>query len=116
MLTIYKLNDAVAALYDDLIASGKLSTTTIVIFSEFGRRVKDNGSGTDHGTAAPVFIIGGNNKGQIIGENPNLIDLDEGDLKYKIDFRSVYASLLNNKLKFNPKKIGIENNPIDNLF
>lgn len=111
-----ELNDAVAALYDDLIASGKLSTTTIVIFSEFGRRVKDNGSGTDHGTAAPMFIIGGNNKGQIIGENPNLFDLDEGDLKYKIDFRSVYASLLNNKLKFNPKKIGIDNNPIDNLF
>lgn len=111
-----ELNDAVAALYDDLITSGKLSTTTIIIFSEFGRRVKDNGSGTDHGTAAPVFIIGGNNKGKIIGENPNLIDLDEGDLKYKIDFRSVYATLLNNKLKFNPKMIGIDNNPIDNLF
>ena len=111
-----ELNDAVSALYDDLKNSGKLASTTIVIFSEFGIRVKDNGSGTDHGTAAPMFIIGGNNKGQLIGENPNLLDLDEGDLKYKIDFRSVYATLLQNKLGFNPEKIGLHNNPINNLF
>ena len=67
------MNDAIATLYDDLKTSNKLNTTTIVIFSEFGRRVKDNGKGTDHGTAAPMFIIGGNNKGKIIGENPDLI-------------------------------------------
>ena len=111
-----ELNDAVSALYDDLKDSGKLVSTTIVIFSEFGRRVKDNGSGTDHGTAAPMFIIGGNNKGQIIGENPNLIDLDEGDLKYKIDFRSVYATLLQSKLSFKPINIGLKNSTIDKLF
>lgn len=111
-----ELNDAVSTLYDDLKASEKLATTTIVIFSEFGRRVKDNGSGTDHGTAAPMFIIGGNNKGKIIGDNPNLIDLDEGDLKYKIDFRSVYATLLQNKLNFDPTKIGLNGNTLEDLF
>lgn len=111
-----ELNDAVSALYDDLKKTGKLASTTIVIFSEFGRRVKDNGSGTDHGTAAPMFIIGGSNKGQIIGENPDLLNLDEGDLKYKIDFRSVYATLLQNKLGFNPYQIGIIEKTINNLF
>jgi uncharacterized protein (DUF1501 family) len=80
---------------------------TIVIFSEFGRCVQDNGKGTDHGTAAPMFIIGGNTKGKIIGNNPNLSDLDKGDLKYAIDFRSVYGALLQNKLDFNPAQIGI---------
>lgn len=111
-----ELNDAIATLYDDLKASNKLNTTTIVIFSEFGRRVKDNGKGTDHGTAAPIFIIGGNNKGKIIGENPDLIDLDKGDLKYKIDFRSVYASLLKNQLNFNPKQIGLNAIPLEKIF
>jgi uncharacterized protein (DUF1501 family) len=111
-----ELNDAIATLYDDLKTSNKLNTTTIVIFSEFGRRVKDNGKGTDHGTAAPMFIIGGNNKGKIIGENPDLIDLDNGDLKYKIDFRSVYASLLKNQLNFNPKQIGLNAIPLEKIF
>ena len=63
-----------------------------------------------------MFIIGGNNKGTIIGDNPNLIDLDEGDLKYKIDFRSVYATLLQNKLNFDPTKIGVNGNILENLF
>lgn len=111
-----ELNAAISVFYDDLKASGRLSSTTIVLFSEFGRRVKDNGNGTDHGTAAPVIIIGGNNKNKIIGENPNLTDLDEGDLKYKIDFRSIYATLLQEKLDFNPQKIGIKENSIRELF
>ena len=55
-----ELNDAVFTLYTDLKQANLLPYTTIVIFSEFGRRVQDNGKGTDHGTAAPVFIIGGN--------------------------------------------------------
>ena len=86
------------------------------MFSEFGRRVKDNGNGTDHGTAAPMFVIGGNNKGKIIGNNPNLYDLDKGDLKHEVDFRSVYASLLQNKMNFDSSKIGINNNPLNGLF
>jgi uncharacterized protein (DUF1501 family) len=89
---------------------------TIVVFSESGRRVKDNGKGTDHGTAAPMFVIGGNNKGNSIGNNPNLTDLDNGDLKYDIDFRSVYSSLLEKKLHFDPKNIGLKNKSLEGLF
>ena len=93
-----------------------LQNVTIVVFSEFGRRVADNGRGTDHGTAAPMFVIGGNNRGKVIGGNPNLADLDKGDLKHQIDFRSVYASLLEQKLNFNPSKIGIQNSSLKGLF
>lgn len=111
-----ELNDAVYSFYEDLKKSQQLQNVTIVVFSEFGRRVKDNGRGTDHGTAAPMFVIGGNNRGKIIGRNPNLSDLDNGDLKHEIDFRSVYASLLKNKLDFDASKIGIQNKALEGLF
>jgi uncharacterized protein (DUF1501 family) len=111
-----ELNDAIFCCYSDLKKAQVLQNTTIVVFSEFGRRVKDNGKGTDHGTAAPLFVIGGNTKGNVIGKNPNLTDLDEGDLKYQIDFRSVYSSLLQQKLAFEPTKIGIKNSPLQGLF
>ena len=110
------LNDAVFSFYEDLKKSQQLQNVTIVVFSEFGRPVKDNGRGTDHGTAAPMFIIGGNNRGKIIGKNPNLSDLENGDLKHEIDFRSVYASLLQNKLNFDSTKIGIRNKALEGLF
>lgn len=110
------LNDAVFAFYNDLKTASLLQNVTLVVFSEFGRRVKDNGRGTDHGTAAPMFIIGGQNKGKIIGNNPNLADLENGDLKHEIDFRSVYASLLQEKLSFDYSKIGISNTPLAGLF
>jgi uncharacterized protein (DUF1501 family) len=113
---LLELNDAIFSFYNDLKSANLLQNTTLVVFSEFGRRVKDNGSGTDHGTAAPMFVIGGNNKGKVIGSNPNLMDLDNGDLKHQIDFRSVYASLLQNKLAFDPKKIGIKNSALQGLF
>ena len=111
-----ELNDAVFSFYQDLKKTQQLQNVTIVVFSEFGRRVHDNGKGTDHGTAAPMFIIGGNNKGKIIGNNPNLSDLDNGDLKHEIDFRSVYASLLQNKMNFDYTKIGIKNKALEGLF
>ena len=111
-----ELNDALFTFYSDLKKANLLQNVTIVVFSEFGRRVKDNGKGTDHGTAAPMFVIGGSNKGKIIGNNPNLSDLDNGDLKYEVDFRSVYASLLQNKMNFDASKIGIKNNPLNGLF
>lgn len=111
-----ELNDAVASFYSDLKNAKLLQNVTLVIFSEFGRRVKDNGSGTDHGTAAPMFIIGGSNKGKVFGTNPNLSDLDNGDLKHEIDFRSVYASLLQDKMNFDAKKIGIKNAVLKGLF
>lgn len=111
-----ELNDAIFSFYTDLKKAQLLQNVTIIVFSEFGRRVKDNGNGTDHGTAAPLFIIGGNNSGKIIGNNPNLNDLDNGDLKYEIDFRSIYAALLQSKMDFDYKKIGITNTPIKELF
>lgn len=111
-----ELNDAIFSFYQDLKKAQLLQNVTIVVFSEFGRRVKDNGNGTDHGTAAPMFIIGGNNKGTIIGKNPNLSDLDNGDLKYETDFRSVYATLLKQKMNFDYSKIGITNNQINGVF
>lgn len=110
------LNDSLFSFYKDLKQANLLQNVTIVVFSEFGRRVKDNGNGTDHGTAAPMFIIGGNNKGTILGRNPNLADLDNGDLKYETDFRSVYASLLKEKLDFDYTKIGIKNRAVSGLF
>ncbi|MEG0849699.1 MAG: DUF1501 domain-containing protein [Flavobacterium sp.] len=110
------LNDALYSFYQDLKQAKLLQNVTIVVFSEFGRRVKDNGNGTDHGTAAPMFIIGGNNKGTVLGNNPDLSNLDNGDLKYEIDFRSVYASLLQQKMNFDYSKIGIRNKPVSGLF
>lgn len=110
------LNDAVFSFYNDIKEANLLNEVTVVIFSEFGRRVADNGNGTDHGKAAPMFIIGGGNKGKLLGGNPNLADLDGGDLKYTIDFRSVYASLLKDKFSFDPSLIGIKNQPLTGLF
>ena len=111
-----ELNDAIFSFYTELKKAQLLQNVTLVVFSEFGRRVKDNGKGTDHGTAAPLFIIGGNNKGKIIGNNPNLSDLDNGDLKHEADFRSVYASLLQNKMNFDYTKIGITNPVLNGIF
>ena len=111
-----ELNDALMGFYNDLKHAKLLQNTTIIVFSEFGRRVKDNGSGTDHGAAAPVFVIGGANQGKIIGTNPNLSNLDNGDLKHEIDFRSLYASLLQQKMNFDPTKIGIDNKILKGLF
>lgn len=111
-----ELNDAIFSFYLELKQANLLQNVTIVVFSEFGRRVKDNGNGTDHGTAAPLFIIGGNNKGTIIGGNPNLSNLDNGDLKFETDFRSIYATLLKQKLQFDYTKIGIKNQILNELF
>jgi uncharacterized protein (DUF1501 family) len=90
------LANGVSAFYNDLAAHGKADNVVVMTWSEFGRRVEENGSlGTDHGTAAPMFILGNPvNKG-IYGEPPSLSSLDEnGNLKYTVDFRSVYATVL----------------------
>lgn len=90
------LANGVAAFYHDLVAHGKADNVIVMTWSEFGRRVEENGSqGTDHGTAAPMFVLGnGVNKG-IFGEPPSLSSLDtNGNLKYTVDFRSVYATVL----------------------
>ena len=111
-----EVSESVKAFYDDINTAGLLPNVTVMIFSEFGRRVHDNGSGTDHGTAAPVFIIGGNNAGKIIGANPDLTDLDNGDLRHQYDFRSVYATLLQQKLGVEPSKAAIKQDILRGLF
>ena len=76
------------------------------VYSEFGRRVIANASeGTDHGTAGPVFVLGRGVRGGFYGAEPNLTDLDDGDLKQTTDFRSVYASLLHGVLGADPGRI-----------
>ena len=90
-----ELSDSIAAFHADLSAAGLADRVAILSFSEFGRRVAENASaGTDHGAAAPVFVIGPVTKAGLIGEHPKLDDLDDGDLKHHTDFRSIYAGLL----------------------
>ncbi len=87
--------DAIDAFYTDLAAHGDDGRVLTMTFSEFGRRVAENASrGTDHGTAAPVFVIGGGVKGGLYGDHPSLADLDNGNLRFTTDFRSVYATVL----------------------
>ncbi len=90
------LSEAITAFIEDLEADGASKDVLIATFSEFGRRVNQNGSnGTDHGTAAPMFLFGDGVAGGIFGDIPDLNDLDQtGNLKFEIDFRSVYATLL----------------------
>ena len=79
----------------DLSQKGLLDRVLVITFSEFGRRVAENASaGTDHGAAAPMFLIGGAVKPGIHGTHPSLADLDQGDLKFQTDFRAVYATVL----------------------
>jgi len=90
----------ISAFYADLAAHGNDNRVLTMTFSEFGRRVAENGSrGTDHGTAAPVFVIGGGVKGGLYGEHPSLDALDNGNLRFTTDFRSIYATVLEKWLK-----------------
>ena len=101
-----QLSESVVAFQADLKEQGNDKRVVTMVFSEFGRRVKQNGSnGTDHGTAAPMFIIGPSVKPGIVGRHPSLSDLDQGDLKYGVDFRSVYTSLLEDWMKAPAEKI-----------
>ncbi len=90
-----ELSGAIRAFLDDLAASGLADRVLVLAFSEFGRRVAENGSaGTDHGAAGPVFLAGPGVRPGLIGKYPSLTDLDGGDLKVAVDFRRVYASIL----------------------
>lgn len=101
-----QLAAAVKAFYADLKAQENHGRVLTMTFSEFGRRVGQNASqGTDHGTAAPMFLFGPMVKPGVIGDHPSLTDLDEGDLKYHIDFRTVYAGILESWLKADSRKI-----------
>jgi uncharacterized protein (DUF1501 family) len=91
-----ELSDSVKAFTDDLKKAGESKRVLVLVFSEFGRRLTENASaGTDHGTAAPVLLVGAGTKAGVHGPNPNLQDLDAGgDPKHAIDFREVYATVL----------------------
>lgn len=101
-----QLGEAVAAFRRDL-ASGEHSGRVLVAsFSEFGRRVAENASeGTDHGAAAPMFLVGPKLKPGPIGEHPSLSELDDGDLKFRVDFRRVYATLLEDWLGWPSREV-----------
>ncbi|MFG1965734.1 DUF1501 domain-containing protein [Nonomuraea sp. NPDC049028] len=78
----------------------------IAVYSEFSRRVKANASaGTDHGTASDLFLLGAGVRGGLLGEPPSLTDPDDGGLKYTVDFRDVYATLLDKVLDADPGAI-----------
>ena len=97
---------SIQAFQKDMDAKGLGKKVVVMCFSEFGRRVNQNNSaGTDHGAAAPMFVIGGGIKGGIFGSYPSLTDLDDGDLKYSTDFRRVYATLLDRWLNADSSKI-----------
>lgn len=103
---LQQLAEGVAALYRDLEAQGNAERVLVLAFSEFGRRVAENGSGgTDHGTAAPMFVFGKALKGGLYGQQPSLTDLVDGDLKHGFDFRAVYATVLDRWLGVDPQKI-----------
>jgi uncharacterized protein (DUF1501 family) len=102
-----EMNDAIKAFTKDLKDNGRFNDVLVMTFSEFGRRVSQNASGgTDHGTANNMFLISGALKQKgVINALPDLSDLQEGDLKYKVDFKNVYATVLNKWLDADDTKI-----------
>jgi uncharacterized protein (DUF1501 family) len=90
-----ELGGALNAFHKDLKAQDNANRVMTMVFSEFGRRVPQNASGgTDHGTAAPMYLVGDMVRPGLLGKHPSLTDLDERDLKYNVDFRSIYAAIL----------------------
>jgi uncharacterized protein (DUF1501 family) len=100
-----ELGDAVSAFYQDLSAQGRAQQVLLMTFSEFGRRPLENASnGTDHGTAAPILVIGAGVKGGLYGQTPSLANLDDGNLRFSTDFRSVYSTVLANWMGADPSQ------------
>jgi len=99
-----ELSGALKAFLDDLAAAKLAERVAVLCFSEFGRRVQENGSqGTDHGTAGPVFVAGPAVKAGLICATPKLLDLQDGDLRMSVDFRRVYAAVLETWLELPTK-------------
>jgi uncharacterized protein (DUF1501 family) len=104
------LSSSLTSFMDDLRALGQLDRTTVMTFSEFGRRVVENGSqGTDHGEAAPLFVLGSSKaiKPGFHGQAPDLrpANLSRGDVAFKMDFRSIYATVLKQWLRTDDQKV-----------
>jgi len=103
---LHQLSESVAAFVDDLKRDRLLDRVLLMTFSEFGRTVKENGRrGTGHGAAAPIFLAGGRLKGGLVGAHPSLTDLDGDAPKVHIDFRRVYATVLDHWLGFESQSV-----------
>ncbi len=102
-----EVSTAVADFMDDLKEHGKDKDTVVLMFSEFGRRIRDNGAGTDHGSGGVAFVIGGDVNGGFYGDFPSLRDEDqlEGDMHFNNDFRVTYSTILDRWLGLDPVSI-----------
>jgi len=101
-----QVGDSLNSFYKDIKKQGNSSRVLTMVFSEFGRRVAQNASGgTDHGTAAPMYFIGDQVRPGLLGQHPSLVDLDQGDLRFNVDFRCLYTAVLADWMKANPKEI-----------
>ena len=102
-----EVSGAVADFWDDLNAHDAADNVTMLVFSEFGRRVRENGGGTDHGAGGVAFVIGPNVKGGQYGEYPSIEadKLVEGDLAPGMDFRGPYASILDDWMGIDDREI-----------
>jgi uncharacterized protein (DUF1501 family) len=111
---LQQFSSALHAFVQDVSHQGHAERVLVVCFSEFGRRVQENASeGTDHGAAAPMFIAGSKVKSGLVTEHPSLTDLDDGDIKFKTDFRQVYATLLDQWLSWpSPAILGGKYDPV----
>jgi uncharacterized protein (DUF1501 family) len=93
--------DAIRGFMEDVARIGRADDVAMVMFTEFGRRVEENGSlGTDHGTATPMFVVGNHVQGGLYGRHPSLTKLDDGNLIKTTDFRHVYATMIEEWLQF----------------
>lgn len=110
-----QVSEAMTAFYKDMAARGHKDRLLLMTFSEFGRRAHENGSrGTDHGSAAPMFLVGGRIKAGAVGKHPSLTDLQFDNLKHDIDFRQVYAAILDGWLGVSSKEVlGKEFKPVE---
>ena len=101
------VSTAVADFMDDLKEHGRDKDTVVLMFSEFGRRIRDNGAGTDHGSGGVAFVIGGDVNGGFYGDFPSLRDEDqlEGDMHFSNDFRITYSTILDRWLGLDPVSI-----------
>ena len=93
--------DAVRGFIEDLQRIDRGDQVSVMMFTEFGRRVEENASlGTDHGTATPMFVFGAGVKGGMYSRHPSLVDLDDGNLRMTTDFRRVYATMVDEWLGY----------------
>lgn len=110
-----QVSGAITAFYKDLAARGHKDRLLVMTFSEFGRRVRENGSkGTDHGSGSMMFLAGGKVKPGLVGAHPNMADAADNNLKFHTDFRQVYASVLDTWLGVPSRDVlGKEHQPVD---